>query len=91
MEQVPSGRKKADELAAAFRAMADRIEQNADAGFGGAFVVAPPATGGEITAILILDSHEDPVQFWSTLQTRASTMLSQLQHAVRAAGAFGRG
>jgi len=91
MEQIPSGKKKAEELADYFRAMAARIEANGDAGFGGAFVVAPPATGGEVTSILVLDSHEDPAQFWSMLQTRAQTMLAMLQRAERATGAFGRG
>jgi hypothetical protein len=66
--------------------MADRLDHNADASFGGAFVIIPPE--GAVQDMLILDSSRNAAIFWSTLQTRAQIALQELQDAERQGGAF---
>ena len=73
-----------------FRRMADRIDHNADAVFAGAAVIVPPAEGGENVEMLILDSAESPVQFWSNVKTRCELELSKLDEKQRNTQAFGR-
>jgi len=71
----------ADEL----RSMADSMELNGPASFGGCFVVLPPM-GGEPIKTLILDSKQDPAQFWAILKTKAEMALASLDEQSRVAG-----
>lgn len=73
------------DLAAHFRAMADLIDLNKDAKFGGAVVIVPPTAGGNVVAQLLLDSAEDPVQFWTTLQFRIKAVLDDISNSQRLA------
>lgn len=57
-------------LANELREMADRMEKNQDGDFGGCFVIIPPQ-GGDVLKTLILDSTEDPAQFWALVKTKA--------------------
>ena len=59
-----------------FRAMAEQIEHNADAGFGGAFVIQPP--GGEPLRMLFLNPSPDAAVFWGTLKTTIDMALAEL-------------
>lgn len=69
---------------APFTRMAEAIERNKAAGFGGAFVIVPPANGGTVVETLILDASQDPAQFWALLQTKCTTQLAELDAAQRA-------
>lgn len=80
----------ARELATRFRAMADKIELNDDSAFGGAFVIIPPANGGDPVETLILDGRQDPSQFWSILKTKCDIMLASLDEQARQQQAFRR-
>ena len=71
-----------------FRSMADAIEKNADSAFGGAFVVVPPADGGDPLETLILDSKTDAAQFWQMLLTKCQMMIATLD-AQQRQNAFG--
>lgn len=51
-----------------FRSMADRIEKNDDADFGGAVVIIPPDENGSIE-MLVLDSRKDVLHFWTQIKT----------------------
>ena len=73
-----------------FRAMADAMELNPRGNFGGAFVVVPPPEAGEPVETLILDSKQDPAQFWNLLMTKCQIMLAELDTKQRANQAFGR-
>lgn len=73
-----------------FRAMADAIERNEGDIFGGAFVVVPPPEAGDPLETLILDSKQDPAQFWMLLKTKCDIALGQLDQKQRAGQAFGR-
>jgi len=66
-----------------FREMADRLERNGAAVFGGAFVAAPPATGGEPIEMLILDARQEPAQFWGILKAKVEMMLAQLDEVAQ--------
>lgn len=77
------------EIAARFRAMADSIERNAEGSFGGAFVVVPPADGGEVLETLILDNRQDATQFWIFLKTKSETEISQVDYNARTRQGFG--
>jgi hypothetical protein len=71
--QIPSNSER-------FRKMADRIEHNADAGFGGACVFVPPSGGGEPIEILMIDNGANPAQFYSTVATRIQLTLDQINN-----------
>ena len=73
-----------------FRKMADRIDHNKDAGFGGACVFIPPQGMGEPLEILILDSAVEGAQFYSTVATRLQIALEKLQSQNQMAGTYGR-
>lgn len=62
-----------------FRKMADRIDHNKDAGFGGACVFIPPQGMGEPIEILILDTASDAAQFYSAVATRLEISLNKLK------------
>ena len=73
-----------------FRAMAEAVERNEGGSFGGAFVVIPPPEAGDPLETLILDSKQDPAQFWNLLMTKCQIMLAELDQKQRANAAFGR-
>lgn len=71
-----------------FTKMAQRIEHNSDAKFGGAVVIVPPV--GEQIELLMLDEAADAAQFWGTLKTRIQFALDKLEEQQRTAQGFGR-
>lgn len=81
---------RAKEIAAAFRKMADDIERNIEAPFGGAFVVVPPEDGGDMLSTLILDNRQDATQFWIFLKTKSEFEVSVVDEKKRQVQAFGR-
>jgi hypothetical protein len=72
-------------LAQELRSMADSLILNGPASFGGCFVVLPPM-GGDPIKTLILDSKQDPAQFWAILKTKAEMALAGLDEIARAQG-----
>ena len=81
---------KAKLIADRFRRMADDVERNADAGFGGAFVVVPPENGGEPFDTLILGASKDPGDFYVLLTSKCKTEIAAVDAANRQGQAFGR-
>ncbi len=73
-----------------FRKMADRIDHNAQDGFGGCFLIVPPENGGEVIETLILDAKQDPTQYWILLKSKCDTEIARLDSAGRNSQAFGR-
>ena len=73
-----------------FRAMADAIERNAEGTFGGAFVVIPPAEAGEPIETLILDTRQDPAQFWILLKSKCEYEIATADDKKRAMQGFPR-
>lgn len=73
-----------------FRDMADRMALNDTANFGGCFVVIPPEGGGEPLETIILDSKQDPAQFWNLLMTKCQISLAEIDQKQRTGQAFGR-
>lgn len=72
-----------------FRKMAEQIEHNAGAGFGGACVIVPPANGGEPIELLMLDPKGDIAQFYATIQSRITVLLQKLEDQQRVAQGYG--
>ena len=72
-----------------FTKMAERITHNEGATFGGACVIVPP---GETTPIemYVLDSAQDPGQFWATILTRIQTAIHDSDQKKLANQGFGR-
>jgi len=67
-----------------FRKMATAIDHNAEeANFGGAFVILPPKDGGDVVETLILDSTQDPAQFWILLQSKCAVQIKRVDEAAR--------
>ena len=81
--------KPKNDVAGRFRVMADRIDHNADANFGGAVVIYPPPNGGEPVELLMLDLQSDPAQFWQAIDFRIKIKLSELDDKRRNQTAFG--
>ena len=73
-----------------FSEMADRIIRNAGEMFGGAFVVVPPAEGGDSLSVLLLDTKTDPAQFWQMLLTKCQMMVGELDAKQRQSAFGGR-
>lgn len=73
-----------------FEAMAKRIGLNNAEPFGGAFVVFPPANGGEPVQALILDASGSPAQFWSMVLARAQQAIEELDNLQRKQAFGGR-
>lgn len=71
-----------------FRKMADAIERNEGADFGGAVVVVPPS--GSPVEILILNSQRDAAQFWGTLDATVKAALADLEDQSRNLQAYRR-
>ena len=66
-----------------FQQMAERIRHNAGSQFGGAFVIVPPAEGGNPMETLILDNSANPAQFWMILQARSKMELARIEDEER--------
>ena len=79
-----------EKMAQAFRDMADRIVLNGESSFGGAFVIVPPAKGGDPIQTIILDANQDVAQFWSIVQTKAQMALAQLEQVAMQARGYAR-
>lgn len=71
-----------------FQVMAQRIIHNADAKFGGACVIVPPA-GGKPVELLMLDAAEDEGQFWATILTRIQTAIVEIDQKKKAGMGYG--
>ena len=73
-----------------FRKMAEDIDRNAGAGFGGAFVCVPPKDGGEAFQTLIVGEGTDPSDYWVLLKSKAEAQIRAVDQAARQGQAFGR-
>lgn len=73
-----------------FRKMADDIDRNAGAGFGGAFVCVPPTNGGEAFQTLIVGEGADPSDFWVMLKSKSQAQINAVDAAQRSGQAFRR-
>lgn len=71
-----------------FRQMADNIDHNKGAPFGGALVIVPPDNGGEPVSTLILDQTGDAAQFWAAVKFKAELAIQELSNQQRANQAF---
>ena len=71
------------DIADRFTKMAAALKHNADAGFGGAFVLVPPRDGGDALETLILDNKQDAAQFWILLQSKCQAQIAALDSANR--------
>lgn len=88
MESFVNDEPEAPSNSEPFRKMAERIDHNKDAGFGGACVFVPPPGAGEPIQILMLDSAADVAQFYSTVVTRIQIALDRMKD--QANSPFGR-
>jgi len=79
MNDQPLVEKKKSDVSDRYRLMADRIDHNADAAFGGACVIIPPAGGGEPIEFILLDLKSNPAQFWSTISTKITLVLEEMK------------
>lgn len=77
-------------VAERFRAMADKIDLNKAATFGGAVVIVPPNEGGDPIEILLLDNQADVIQFYATINARVTRNVNELETRNRTNQAFGR-
>lgn len=78
------------DTSARFRVMAERIEHNNNAKFGGAVVIMPPEGGGDPIELLILDESADVAQFWATIKTRIEFKIAELDQKIRNQNSFSR-
>lgn len=69
------------DTAAKFAGMAERIRHNAEAQFGGAFVIVDPS--GDALETLVLDATSDAAQFYMVLQTRITNKLKEIEEKER--------
>lgn len=72
-----------------FRLMAEAIERNEEALFGGAFVVVPPKDAGEPIETLILDAKQDSAQFWILLKSKCEQEIAKADEKQRGQASFG--
>lgn len=74
-----------------FKKMAERIESNSNADFGGAFVIVPPGEEAKHLETLILDPTSSAASFWGLLKAKADMALADLDAAERTKqSGFGR-
>lgn len=73
--------------AAQFVKMAEQIQHNDKAPFGGAFVVVPPGDEEPLSALILTT---DPAQFWMMVSAKIQFRLQQIEQKELAAGAFGQ-
>lgn len=77
------------DVATILRRMADHLDRNKEASFGGCAVIVPPSTN-ETIEVLILDSSGDAAQFLSTILTRIQTIQVEMAATAKRQAAFGR-
>lgn len=77
------------DVATILRRMADHLDRNKEASFGGCAVIVPPSTS-ETIEVLILDSSGDAAQFLSTILTRIQTIQVEMAATAKRQAAFGR-
>jgi len=70
-----------------FRVMAERIEHNDSASFGGAAVIMPP--GGQPIELLLLDPNADAAQFLATIATRIQVLVKEIENQQRMQQGYG--
>lgn len=80
----------AAEIAKIFREMADRIERNNDAVFGGAYVIIPPSDDGTSLSVLVVDNERDQSGFFNLLEWRIKNIIQQIDQQARVQQGFGR-
>ena len=71
-----------------FRAMAEAIDLNIGKPFGGAVVIIPPGDDVPIE-MLILDSREDGLQFYTSIKTMADVAYRNLLEKEQSKKVFG--
>lgn len=76
IEQPPSD-------SATFRRMADAIDHNKEAGFGGAAVIVIPGMPDSAIEVLILDPKAQPAQFIATIATRLQVLQREADDKAR--------
>lgn len=82
------------EASAALRRMADAIDANQERPFGGVIcIIPPPDAEGKFHIIetLILDSSQDPTQFWGLLKAKADIALHEADARERQGQGLGFG
>jgi hypothetical protein len=60
-----------------FRAMAERIERQAEGDFAGAMLLVPPGEG-EPLQVLLADPEQKPEHFWNIAKVRVDIALGNL-------------
>lgn len=73
-----------------FRAMAEAIDLNEGKPFGGAVVIIPPGDDAAIE-MLVLDSREDGLQFFTNIKTMADVAYNNLLQKEQQKRTFGVG
>lgn len=77
------------DLSTPFTDMADRIDLNAEQGFGGAFVIMPPGDDAVPCVMLLLDNSGNPAVFWGSVMTRCQIALEELKQKEESMSGFG--
>ena len=70
-----------------FTQMAEKIERNGDADFGGAFVIYPPG-GDPVVQDLSVNPTADQIRFWLKLKTEIDAVIQRLDEVARNQQAF---
>ena len=76
------------DVAAAFRAMADRIEAAGAATFGGACLVIAPGEAGVVDS-LMLSAAPNPAVFWSSIEGQVSLVIAEFKQSQQAPPGMG--
>jgi hypothetical protein len=90
MTDQPLIERKETAVSDKFRQMADRIDHNAQSGFGGACVLVLPDQNRRTIEILVLDSTADVGQFLGAVSARIKLVAEELDAAQKQNQAFGR-
>jgi hypothetical protein len=75
--------------AEALRRMADHVERNAGAGFGGCVVIVPPEGGGDPIELLTICDTPDLTQFFGNISARITARVTELELLQQQRRAFG--
>jgi hypothetical protein len=78
------------EAAKKFREMADQIERNQDAVFGGAYVIIPPSQDADSLSVLVVDNEADAAGFFCLLEWRITNITKSMDMQERMKQGFGR-
>ena len=76
--------------AEALRRMADHVERNAAAGFGGCVVIVPPEGGGAPIEMLQICDTPDLTQFFGNVSARITARVTELQALQQQQAGWGR-